>query len=309
MKRILSLMLMVVLVLSVCCSCTTPPITNDNILLVTSFYPIYIFTLNIVDGIDEINVSCMAEQNTGCLHDYQILSRDAKLIADADVFIINGAGMETFLEDVYMSNENLRVIDSSKGVRLIENCDEHNEEKHNEEAHHDHNHSVNSHIWMSPENAKIQVSNIAEMLISYYPQYKDRIEDNKNNYIIRLTELSDELTEKTKALKNENIITFHEAYDYLASEYGFSVIATVESHDGAQASAKGLAELVSVIEKHNVKVLFIEPDYKGSSATILNSETGARICTLNPVIKGEASSTAYEDIMRENIELILEAVS
>ena len=85
MKRILSLMLMVVLVLSVCCSCTTPSITNDNILLVTSFYPIYIFTLNIVDSIDEINVSCMAEQNTGCLHDYQILSQDAKLIADADV--------------------------------------------------------------------------------------------------------------------------------------------------------------------------------------------------------------------------------
>ena len=100
---------------------------NDNILLVTSFYPVYIFTLNIVNGIDEFEVACMAEQNTGCLHDYQILSRDAKLIADADVFIINGAGMETFLEDVYMSNENLKIVDSSKGVTLIENCDEHHE--------------------------------------------------------------------------------------------------------------------------------------------------------------------------------------
>ncbi len=307
MKRILSLMLMVVLVLSVCCSCTTPPITNDNILLVTSFYPIYIFTLNIVDGIDEINVSCMAEQNTGCLHDYQILSRDAKLIADADVFIINGAGMETFLEDVYMSNENLRVIDSSEGVVLIENCDEHHE-NHNEESHHDHNHSVNSHIWMSPENAKIQVENIAESLKSFYPQYKDTIEENEKNYINRLTVLNEELTEKTKAMKNENIITFHESYDYLASEYGFNVIATVESHEGGEPSAKGLAELVDVIEEHNVNVLFTEPDYKGSSATILSSETGAEICTLNPVIRGEQTLTAYEDIMRENIEIILKAV-
>lgn len=304
MKRILSLMLMVVLVLSVCCSCTTPSITNDNILLVTSFYPIYIFTLNIVDGIDEINVSCMAEQNTGCLHDYQILSRDAKLIADADVFIINGAGMEAFLEDVYMSNENLRVVDSSEGVRLIENCDEH----HEEESHHDHNHSVNSHIWMSPENAKIQVENIAEALASYYPQYKSEIEENKNDYINRLTKLSEELSEKAKTLKNENIITFHESYDYLASEYGFNVVATVESHEGAQVSAKGLAQLVDIIEKHNVNVLFIEPDYKGSSAEILSNETGARILTLNPVIKGDVSLTAYEDIMRENLETILKAV-
>ncbi len=307
MKRILSLILIVVLVLSVCCSCTTPPITNDNILLVTSFYPIYIFTLNIVDGIDEINVSCMAEQNTGCLHDYQILSRDAKLIADADVFIINGAGMEAFLEDVYMSNENLRVVDSSEGVRLIENCDEHHE-NHNEETHHDHNHSVNSHIWMSPENAKIQVNNIAESLASYYPQYKSEIEENKNDYINRLTKLSEELSEKARTLKNENIITFHESYDYLASEYGFNVVATVESHEGSEPSAKGLAELVDTIKKHNVNVLFIEPDYKGSSAEILSNETGARILTLNPVIKGEVSLTAYEDIMRENLETILKAV-
>ena len=307
MKRILSLMLMVVLVLSVCCSCTTPSITNDNILLVTSFYPIYIFTLNIVDGIDEINVSCMAEQNTGCLHDYQILSRDAKLIADADVFIINGAGMEAFLEDVYMNNENLRVVDSSEGVRLIENCDEHHE-NHNEETHHDHNHSVNSHIWMSPENAKIQVNNIAESLESFYPQYKSAIEENKNDYINRLTKLSEELSEKAKTLKNENIITFHESYDYLASEYGFNVVATVESHEGAEPSAKGLAQLVDIIEKHNVNVLFIEPDYKGSSAEILSNETGADILTLNPVIKGDVSLTAYEDIMRENLETILKAV-
>ena len=306
MKKILSSVLVLILIISACCSCATPPIQNDNILLVTSFYPIYIFTLNIVNGIDEINVSCMAEQNTGCLHDYQILSRDAKLIADADVFIINGAGMETFLEDVYMSNENLRVIDSSEGVALIENCDEHHE-NHNEESHHDHNHSVNSHIWMSPENAKIQVKNIAESLKSFYPQYKDTIEENEKNYINRLTVLNEELTEKTKAIKNENIITFHESYDYLASEYGFNVIATVESHEGGEPSAKGLAELIDIIEEHNVNVLFTEPDYKGSSATILSSETGAEICTLNPVIRGEQTLTAYEDIMRENIEIILKA--
>ena len=308
MKKILSLILALVLMLSVFSSCASPKIQNDKILLVTSFYPVYIFTLNVVDGIDEIEVKCMAEQNTGCLHDYQILSRDAKLIADADVFIINGAGMETFLEDVYMSNENLRVIDSSQGVTLIENCEEHLDEA-EAENHHEHNHDVNSHIWMSPINVKIQVQNIAQSLSAYYPQYKNAIEKNKKDYINRLDELSSELTEMAVALKNENIITFHESYDYLANVYGFNVIATVESHEGAEPSAKGLANLVNVIEEHNVKVLFTEPDYKGSSATILSNETGAEICTLNPVIKGEISLTAYEDIMRENIVIILKAVS
>lgn len=307
MKRALSLILVLVLTLSVCSSCASPQKQDGKILLVASFYPVYIFTLNIVDGIDKIEVECMAEQNTGCLHDYQLLSRDAKLIADADAFIINGAGMETFLEDVFMSNEALRVIDSSENVSLIENCDEHHE-NHNEEAHHDHNHSVNSHIWMSPQNAIIQVENIADKLISYYPEYKSELEENKNKYINRLTLLDDELREKSEELKNKNIITFHESYDYLAREYNFNVPATVESHDGAEPSAKGLAELVSIIKEYNVNVLFTEPDYKGSAATILGSETGVQICTLNPVTKGEASLTAYEDIMRENMNTILKAV-
>ena len=127
---------------------------------------------------------------------------------------------------------------------------------------------------------------------------------NSDDLAEKLLEAFD-LTEKTKTIKNENIITFHESYDYLASEYGFNVIATVESHEGGEPSAKGLAELVDVIEEHNVNVLFTEPDYKGSSATVLSSETGAEICTLNPVIRGEQTLTAYEDIMRENIEIIL----
>lgn len=296
------------LLISAFCSCAPQQKSEDEILLVTSFYPIYIFTENVVNGIDNIQVECMAEQNTGCLHDYQLLSRDARLISDADAFIINGAGMEAFLEDVYLSVENLTVIDSSENVDLLENCDEHHEENHDEHHEEHHDHSVNSHIWMSPENAVIQVSNIADGLISLYPQYENEITSNKEIYIEKLNELSDELAVSAKALKGKNIITFHESYDYLAKEYSFNVIATVESHEGGEPSAKGLAELTEIIKEHNVNVLFTEPDYKGSAATVLSNETGAEICVLNPVTKGDNSLTSYEDIMRTNMSVILKAV-
>lgn len=308
MKRILTVVLTLALLVTMFCSCASQQSEKDEILLVTSFYPIYIFTKNIVNGIDDFRVECMAEQNTGCLHDYQLLSRDARLISDADAFIINGAGMETFLEDVYMSVENLTVIDSSENVELLEFCESHNEENHEEHHHEEHNHSVNSHIWMSPKNAVIQVSNIAEALSSMYPQYENEITRNKESYIKTLNELSEELTEKAKVLKGKNIITFHESYDYLAKDYSFNIIATVESHDGNEPSAKGLAELTEIIKEQNVKVLFTEPDYKGSAATVLSNETGVAICVLNPVTKGDSSLTSYEDIMRENIDFILKAV-
>ena len=305
MKRIIACALALTMLISVCCSCTAEKTKNDKILLVASFYPVYIFTLNMVNGIDEFAVECMAEQNVGCLHDYQILSKDARLISDADAFIINGAGMEEFLEDVYMSVDDIKVIDSSKNIEVIASCDE----EHHEEDEHHHHHNVNSHIWMSPQNAIVQCENIAAELMVLYPQYKEKIEKNKSEYITRLQKLDEELELKAEKIKGENIITFHESFDYLASDYSFNVLAKVESHEGGEPSAKGLAELTKLIKENNVTVLFVEPDYKGSAATILSNETGVEICVLNPVINGDESLTAYEDIMRENMNVILKAVS
>lgn len=304
MKRILACVLAVAMLITTLCSCSSEKEKSSEILLATSFYPVYIFTLNLVNGINEISVECMAEQNTGCLHDYQILSKDARLISDADALIINGAGMEEFLEDVYSSEEELKIIDSSVGVELLESCEEH----HHEEENH-HHHSVNSHIWMSVKNAIKQTENIANGLIALYPQFGAQIEKNKTEYVNRLTKLDSLLAEKSKALKGENIITFHEAYDYLARDYSLNVIAKVESHEGGEPSAKRLAELTALIKSKNVRLLFVEQSYKGSAATILGNETGVKICTLNPVTEGEKELTAYETIMLENMGIVLKAVS
>ena len=305
MKKITAILIAVAMLVTVLCSCKVEKEQKSKILLATSFYPVYIFTLNVVNGIDDISVECMAEQNTGCLHDYQILSKDARLIADADVFIINGAGMEEFLADVYEGVENLVVIDSSESVKLLESC----EEEHHENEHDGHHHSINSHIWMSVKNAVVQVENIADGLGVLYPQYKEQIEKNKNDYVKRLQLLDKQLEEDSKILDGKNIITFHESYDYLARDYSFNVIARVESHDGGEPSAKELADLTALINSEGVKVLFTEPNYNGSAATILSNETGVEICKLNPVTEGEGTLTSYEDIMKENMNLILEAVN
>lgn len=305
MKRIIACVLTLTVFVSGCCSCVAEKTKKDKILLVASFYPVYIFTLNIVDGIDDFTVKCMAEQNVGCLHDYQILSKDARLISDADAFIINGAGMEEFLEDVYMSVDNIKVIDSSKNVEVIESC----EKEHHEENGHHHNHNVNSHIWMSVKNATIQCENIAEELSEMYPEYKEQIEKNKFGYIERLENLHNELKAEAEKIKGKNIITFHESFDYFANDYSFNILAKVESHEGGEPSAKGLAELTEIIKENNVTVLFVELDYKGSAATVLSNETGVEICVLNPVINGDESLTAYEDIMRGNMNVVLKAVS
>lgn len=107
-----------------------------NIQIVTSFYPLYIFTLNLCDGIDSVTVTNMADQPAGCLHDYQIQTSDMRRLAGADVFIICGAGMETFLDMVCGALPGLEVITASQGIELICDEDDHHHDEHDED--HDH---------------------------------------------------------------------------------------------------------------------------------------------------------------------------
>ena len=282
------------------CAGNTPETLKDKITVAASFYPVYIFTLNLLSGIDEISVECMAEQSVGCLHDYTLTAKDAKLLSDAQVLVVNGAGMESFLQDAFESVENLNVIDSSENIELI--C---KEEHHHEEEHH---HHENSHIWLSLENAKVQVENIKKGLVDEFPKYEKQIETNYSDYIKRLSALEDERKAVLSFSKDLNVISFHGAFEYMAEDLALNVCRTVESDEGYEPSAKELAQLSNRIKEDNIKALFVDPNYSGSAAEILGRETNAEIYVINPVISGEEKLTAYEDIMIENYKTILKAV-
>lgn len=284
------------------CAGNTPENPKDKITVATSFYPLYIFTLNLLDGIEELNVKCMAEQSVGCLHDYTLTAKDAKLLSDAQVLVINGAGMESFLEDATRSIGNFKVIDSSENIDLI--C----EEEHHHEGNDDHHHHENSHIWLSLRNAKVQVKNIKNGLVKEFPEYEKQIEKNYSDYIKRLNSLEDERKSVLLETKDMKSISFHGAFEYLAQDLGFEICHTIESDEGYEPSAKELAGLSFEIEKEKIKALFVAPDYSGSAAEILGRETNTEIYVINPIISGEEKLTAYEDAMKINYKIILEAV-
>lgn len=73
---------------------------DDILTVVTSFYPMYIAALNIVDGVEGVRLENLSEPQTGCLHDFQLTPEDMKLLSTADVFVINGGGIESFMSDV-----------------------------------------------------------------------------------------------------------------------------------------------------------------------------------------------------------------
>lgn len=299
MKKIISVLLCFSLLLLSGCTAKAPQKEN---LIAVSFYPVYILTLNVTDGIDGLDVECMAEQSTGCLHDYTITAKDARLLSDCNIFVINGAGMEAFAEDLYETVENLKILDSSQGTNII--CSHH----HEEEESHSHNHSENSHIWMSVDNAILQTENICKGLSAEFPEYEEQLRENTALYIERLNSFKEELSAVRKSLEGKKVITFHNSYEYLFNDLGIEIVETIESDEGGEPSAKALGELSGKIKNQGVQAIFIEPEYEGSSAEILSNETGVKVYTLNPVLSGENEKSAYVDVMQNNLEIILKAV-
>lgn len=289
--------------------------------VVTSFYPIYLFALNLTQGIDGITIRNLAAPNTGCLHDYQLSTGDMKVLNKADVFLINGAGMESYLTRVMDTFPKLPVVDASTGITLLtedgmdEYVDDHDHEHEDEDADdHGHHHAgeANAHIWLDAQNAIQMVDNLADGLISAMPQYEAQIEQNRADYVARLTALDAELKETLAAVPNKNIVTFHEAFPYFAQAYGLTVAAVVNHEPGDALSPAQLAELVRTIRELNNPPLFTEPQYDDMAAQTISRETGAPIYTLDPVVTGPETDvplTYYEDRMRENMQTLLVALT
>ena len=262
--------------------------------IVTSFYPMYVATINITQGVDGVTVTNMTKPQTGCLHDYQLMTEDMKTLEKADAFVINGAGMESFLDKVIEQRKNLKIIDASKGIELLKDDDE-----------------ENPHVWLSVTDAILQVKNIAEQLKAADPKHADAYEKNAAAYIKKLEALKAEMHAELDTVPNKDIVTFHEAFPYFAKEFGLNIISVVEREPGTEPTPAELQATIEQVKKLPVKVLFTEPQYSPSAAETIARETGAKIYTHDPVVTGEANDQAlkaYIDTKQKNMETLKTAL-
>ena len=171
----------------------------------TSFYPIYLFALNLTDGIEALQVENLAPPDTGCLHDYQLQMGDMKALAEADLFLVNGAGMENFLPLVTEALPTLTVCEATVGIELLDDAEQENTLFEAESE-------VNSHVWLDAKKAAQMVENLAAALMETYPQFDVQLTENRDGLLQRLEVLDEELRNGLSDLANRQIITFHEAF-------------------------------------------------------------------------------------------------
>ncbi|MBQ8280518.1 MAG: zinc ABC transporter substrate-binding protein [Roseburia sp.] len=304
------------------------PAEDEDFVVVTSFYPMYIATMNVIGDTEGVTLKNLSEPQTGCLHDFQLTPADMKVLSTADVFVINGGGIESFMEEIAEQYPDLVVIEACEGIELL--CEEdahghvhedsHSEEDHedihgteehdheNEDAHDEdvHNHDVNAHAWMSVELYRKQVETIASGLAKAAPQMRESFLANAGDYDRKLEALQVEQEKLLTLTKGEEVILFHCAYDYVAEDLGLETAFCMDLDEERQVSAGEVAEVLEVIEHHGVKYIFAEELYGTDMCEMVQKEVDVEVIYLNPLNRGEYEADSYIEGMRNNLKLIKE---
>ena len=301
---------------------------DDMLTVVTSFYPMYIATLNIVDGVKGVRLENLSEPQTGCLHDFQLTPEDMKLLSTADVFVINGGGIESFMSDVAKAYPKLDVVEACEDVALLSDDESDSDHDHDHDADaesdsdHDHDHDAdaesdsahdhdhgdeNAHAWMSVPRYRTMVKTIASHLAQKDEAHAEEYYANAEKYDAKLAKLEKEQDSLKSLTDGQNIVIFHEAYAYVADDFSMNACYLLDLDEERSVSAGEIKQVISAIKDDGVSVILAEELYGKSMGDTVSRETDVHVVYIDPLNRGEYDKDSYLDGMEQNIELIKDA--
>jgi len=237
------------------------------------------------------------------IHTWQPRPSDIIRLSSADLFIYIGADLEPWLHDLLKSvrNPNLRVLEASRGIPLIdEEGIVHNAHEHEHGAH-------DPHIWLDFKNDQRIVDKIAAVLSEMDPEGSSVFKRNAFIYKEKLQRLDQKFKDGLMDCVHRTIILAgHGAFGYLAQSYNLRQISLYGLSPDSRPTAKKLIEVVELAKKYRIKVIFFEIRVRDELAKVLAEEIGARTLVLNPganLTKEQLKSgKTFFDIMEKNLE-------
>lgn len=317
---------------------------DGKVQVVTSFYPIYIAAKNVVEGSEGVALANLSEPQTGCMHDYQLTPQDMIVLSKADLFLVNGGGIENFLSDVGKSYPDLAIRAATEGLALLEESgtgnashshdgespsggtgveegsyglDTHTENSHNADVFTGDSSGRNAHGWMDTGIYMGMVKNIADFISGADKENEELYQENAKAYCEKIERLSAQIEELAEKLKEDfknggsagkNIVIFHEAFAYVAGQYGLKAVYCLNLDEERQVSAGEVAGLLEEIAKSHVSVVLAEEQYGKDMGKTVEQETGCKVYYLDTLVRGDYSPDSYLDAMQKNIDIIGEAL-
>jgi zinc transport system substrate-binding protein len=266
-------------------------IDNSKLQVISSFNPLHEFSQEI--GQEKVDVTLLVPVGVEP-HDWEPTIKDVQQMQKSDLIIINGIGFENWVDNLDEKNYQGTIVDTSVGI-LSKNFDEKNT-----------NDSIDSHIWLNPIYAKIQVQNIALAFSNSDPENREFYQTNAAKYIEKLNSLDSKIRNELSNC-NHDFIYFHNAFSYFADEYDLNQHTIIPSNNShGEVTAKTLENIISTAKKLNIKVIFSEENASARTSEIIANEIGGKVLILSPL--EVVSDGTYISKMTENLENLKEAL-
>ena len=306
---------------------------EPKVRVLATTYPVYLLTRAVAQTSPDVQVDLLIPAQTGCPHDYALTPKDMQKLSKANVVIINGLGMESFLEKpLAAAGKKIAVIDSSKGINAI--VEEHDEDhdaghgkvdaahkddhnpaaaaKGHDHAHehgHDHGHDhggLNPHAFSSPLQAAVMARNIGRGLAAAAPVAAKNCPQAADAYAEKLEALGQRLAAVGANAANKNVVALHDGMAYLVRDAGLNLVDVIQEDEEAQPSAARLLDLVKKIKESKPVVLIGEPQYSEKPVRALSAETGVPAVQLDSLASGLTNVPLdyYETVMANNCAIL-----
>lgn len=287
MKKI-STFLACVLFLITCTSCRKAGNESDRISVYTSFYAMYDFARQIGGDKADITMLCDTSQEP---HDFEPTALDIAALSDSDVFIYNGMGMEPWSDAVIdtLKDTDVICVNTSENVRDITDTND-------------------PHLWLNPQNAYVQLEEIAQAFIKSDSKNREYYQNKLNEAKEKIDKLTSDYNDAVKTFRSKDIIVSHEAYMNLCKAFGLNQLAVNGIDNSSDPAPAKMAKLEDFITKNGIKYIFTEPLGTSDIIKTVADDTGCTILTLDP-FEGNCNNEDYFTVMYKNLQALKTALS
>src|SRR5687767_6057717 len=259
-----------------------------------TLHPYYSWTANVVGNLPGYEVRALLPGDIDA-GDYQPRPQDIKRLADLDVVIVNGIGHDDFIFPMLKASGNARatVVRVNAETPMIRAA---------------RGKGVNSHTFISFSNAIQQTYAIQRALARLRPQDAAALQQNAMEYARRLRTIKARAASRLADPTITRVVTVHDGYGYLLQEFGLEVAGVVQPSHGLTPSAAELRDMVALLKREKITVVFSEATFPEPLLKVLRDEAGVTVFIISHIASGPFTADKFEREMQQNADTMTRAL-
>ena len=273
---------------------TASPAFAQTLKVGVTLHPYFSWTKNVVGTLPgyEVRPILPGEIDAG---DYQPRPEDIKKLTDLDAIVVNGIGHDDFIFPMIKASGNSKIViirpnDATPQIKAVRG------------------NSVNSHTFISFNNAIQQTYAIQKALATLRPKDAAALQANAAEYARRLRVIKAKAASQLAEARVTRVVTVHDGYGYLLQEFGLEVAGVVQPAHGLTPSATELRDMVRLLQREKIKVVFSEETFPPPLLKVLSDEAGVKVYTISHIASGPFTADRFEREMQTNVETMIRAL-